>query len=117
MVNLLIKLIVSAALLILSDLLFAEIYFASFYQVIVIGILLAIVGHTTELFILRRGTLWISTVVDFAVTTLMVYIASQLLPGVRITFIGALYAASFIAIAEYFVHRWLIFTERTKKRA
>lgn len=114
MTGFLVKLIASPIALIIADMLFYQINYPSIYYPIFIGILIAIIGYALETAILKRGTLWISTAVDFVVATLTVYVVSKLLPGTTITFFGAVLASLILGLAEHVQHIWLINSGRVK---
>lgn len=114
--GLLIKLVVCPAVVLLSAyVLFADVYYPSLYQPIVVGLVLAIAAHMMEVFMLRPGTLWISTAMDFVAATVIVYFSEFFFTGARITFVGAMLTAFLLSITEYFQHKWLIQSGRTEK--
>ncbi len=113
--GLLVKLFVCPAVVVLADALFPELYYASLYQSIGVGLFFAIAGHVLELFLLRPGTLWLSTAVDFIAAFLAVNLSAFVLPGARIAPIGAGFAAILLGVAEYLQHLWLIRSGRAEK--
>ncbi len=107
-----VKLLASVVIVYISALLFDEVFYPTAASIFVVGAVVALIGQATDGLLLRNGTLWLATALDFAVATVVLYISPSLLEGASVTFIGALYAASFLAIAEYAIHRWLITTGR-----
>ncbi len=57
--------------------------FASLWQPILVGLVLALIGVAMEYSILRRGTLWVSVAADFAASVLIVYLLFLIFYGVR----------------------------------
>lgn len=115
MTGLIIKLIVGPIVVLLSTFLFKDVYYPSFYQPIIVGIALAVAAHAMEVVFLRRGTFWISNIMDFIAATAIVYISSYFFPGARVTWVGAALTAFLLTVTEYFQHLWLIRTGRTEK--
>lgn len=113
--GLLIKLIVCPSVVILSDYLLASIDYASLYQAIIVGLVLAFAAHAMEVLLLRRGTLWMSTLLDLAAAILILFFSQFLLPGSRVLFIGAFLTAVLLTFTEYFQHVWLIRNRMTEK--
>jgi hypothetical protein len=110
--RLLLKLLIAAAIVLVSDFLIANVYYPSFYQPILVGIVLAAVGHLMDKALLRSGTVWITTGLDIVAAAILLYISVYLFPGSRITLDGALLTALFLGIGEYFYHVWLIRGEK-----
>ncbi len=113
--GLLIKLIVSPLLVIVADALFAELYYPNLYQAILVGLVLAVVGHLMEVALLRRGTLWFTTLLDLLAMAVIVYASGFLLPGAAVTMLGAIFAAILVDVVEYLLHLWLVRNGRTEK--
>jgi hypothetical protein len=113
--GLLLKLIVCPVVVILSDALFTEVFYPSLFQSISVGLLLALVGHYMEMWLLKRGTLWMSTLIDLLGAWAIVYFSAYLLPGARITLLGAVFTAILLDVTEYLQHVWLIRSGRTEK--
>ncbi|MEJ8547909.1 DUF2512 family protein [Brevibacillus borstelensis] len=115
MYGLLVKLIAAPLVVVLADALFPEVDYASLYQSVGVGLVLAAAGHLLELMLLRRGTLWMSTAADMVLAFLVVWLSSTLFPGARITPIGAGFTAILFGVAEYVQHVSLIKSGRTEK--
>jgi hypothetical protein len=115
LIGLILKILICPAVVYLTDVATIDVNFASANQAVLLGLVLAVAGQVMELVLLKRGTLWFSTLVDFLAFIFIVYVGSWFLPGSYVTFVGALLTASFLAITEYLQHAWLIRTGRTKK--
>ncbi|MDN4074504.1 DUF2512 family protein [Fictibacillus terranigra] len=108
MTSLILKLIAVPIVLLISAFFFPGVHFESFWQIIVVGITLAVLGVALEYFILRRGALWISVLADFAVSWIIVYYASNFQWYASVTWYGALLTSLLLGIVEYFTHRYLL---------
>jgi hypothetical protein len=113
MVGLIMKLIACPIILLASNYFFGLGY--TLTQIIVVGIILAVIAHLMEVLLLKRGTFWVSTVSDFIAAFLVVYLSQYFLANVTITFLGALLTAIIVTVVEYFVHQYLINSGKTKK--
>lgn len=109
-----VKLIVCPVGIILASWIFPNVDFALWYQPIVIGVVLAVIGHFMEVFMLRENTNWISTALDFFIATLVVFYGAQLFMGAHVTFWGAVLTGIVIAVTEIFQHYWLLQTGRAE---
>lgn len=115
MLGLIIKIIVCPLAIMLSDYLFADVYYPYIYESIITGLVLAVVAHFMEVMILKRGTFWISTIADFVAAAVIVYLSQFFFRGSSITFVGALLTSIIISITEILQHLYLIKSGRTKK--
>ncbi|RAL26884.1 DUF2512 family protein [Thermoflavimicrobium daqui] len=115
MKGLLVKLIVCPVVVYISTFLFQDVFYPANYQPIIVGLVLGIVGHLMEVLMLRPGTLWISTFMDFLAATVIIYFSQWFFTGSQITWIGALLTAFFLAVTEYFQHIWLLRNGATEK--
>ena len=115
MTGLLIKLVVCPVTVYLSGVFFREVYFPAIYYPIIIGLILAIGAHMMEVWILKPGTLWLSTILDFVAATVLVYLLGLALPGVKITIFGAINTGLVLLCTEYAQHIWLIYQNKTRK--
>lgn len=115
MTGLLIKLIVFPVTIYLSGVFFREVNFSAIYDPIIIGLVLAVGAHMMEVWILKPGTLWINTLIDFIAAIGLVYLLGLALPGVQITLIGAINTGLMIIFTEYAQHLWLIWQNKTRK--
>src|SRR5690606_10232318 len=115
MTNVLLKVIMCPLAVMISGWIFPNIEFANVYQPIIVGLVIAGAGLLMEFLLLKRGTLWISTFMDFAAAVLIVYYATNLFQDASTTFLGAVLTALIIAVFEHFVHLWLIGSGRAEK--
>jgi uncharacterized membrane protein YvlD (DUF360 family) len=116
MTSFLLKIIVCPLGVILAAYALSGVQYAAYYQPILVGIALAVVGVIMEYVLLHRGTLWVSTLLDFIVTAIVVYYASNSMAGAYVTFMGAVWTSVLLTVVEYFLHLWLIRSGRTRKR-
>lgn len=115
MVGLLVKLLVCPIVVFLSALLFRDVYYPSLYQPIFVGLILAIVSHLMDLFMLKRGTFWLTLILDFLIASFLLYISAFFFIGAQITWVGAFLTGFILAITEYFQHGWLLQTNQIIK--
>lgn len=115
MTSLLMKIIICPLSLIVAAWIFPNVQFGAFYQAVIVGLILAAAGVLMEYMFLREGTLWISTLMDFAASTLILFFVANLFAGTTITFFGAVLTSLLLAVVEYFTHLWLIKSGRTQK--
>lgn len=115
MTGLIMKIIICPIALIISDYLFTDVYYPYIYQAISTGIIIAISGHLMELYLLKPGTLIISTIADFLTAFVIIYLGQFVFFGCRITLIGASLASTLLALTEYFQHLYLIRSNKTIK--
>ncbi|MGY0691728.1 DUF2512 family protein [Virgibacillus sp. FSP13] len=110
-----VKLIVCPIGIILASWIFPNVNFAYWYQPIIIGVVLAVIGYFMEVVMLKENTNWLSTGLDFIVTTLVVYYGAMFFVNSAVTFWGAVLTGILIAVTEIFQHYWLLETGRAKK--
>jgi hypothetical protein len=113
--GLILKILICPAVVYFTDLATIDVNFSSTFQAVLLGLVLAVAGHVMELFILKRGTLWMSTLADLFAFVIIVYVGSSFLPGAYVNFVGSLLTATFLTITEYVQHAWLIRTGKTEK--
>lgn len=112
MAGLFVKLIVSPIALLIASILFRDVYYPSWYQPILIGLILAVAGHLMEVYLLKETTFWFMFILDFFTAAFIIYISSFFFMAAQITWTGAFLSAFLFAITEYVQHRWLIQTHR-----
>ncbi|GGB33071.1 DUF2512 family protein [Virgibacillus dakarensis] len=110
-----VKLIVCPVGIILASWIFPNVDFAYWYQPIIIGVVLAVIGYFMEVWMLRENTNWLSTAIDFIVASLVVYFGAMLFVDTNVTFWGAVLTGLLIGITEIFQHYWLLQTGRAQK--
>lgn len=116
MASLLLKIVVCPLAVIAAAFLFPNVIFGVWYQPIIVGLVLAAAGTMMEyMILLKRGTLWMSTLLDFAAAVIIVYYISNMFTGALVTFFGAVLTAIIVGLTEHFTHIWLIRTGRTIK--
>ncbi|MED2972807.1 DUF2512 family protein [Fictibacillus sp. B-59209] len=108
MTSLIIKLITIPIVLFVAAFFFPGVHFESYWQIIVVGMTLAILGVAVEYFVLRKGALWISVFIDVAVSCIILYYASNFQWEASVTWFGALLTSVFLGILEFFTHRYLL---------
>ncbi|MCI3922379.1 hypothetical protein MO973_19290 [Paenibacillus sp. TRM 82003] len=104
----LLKLVLMPLVLVLADLMMIDVFFPSLWSAIAVGAAIAVLGYVVEWAMLRRGTLWLTTVADWALASAVVYLAPYVFPGAYVSLVGALLAGGLAAIPEYFMHRAII---------
>lgn len=114
MTSFLLKVITIPLILILSDGLSERVEFAGVGQAIIFGIILAAIGTLMEYFILREGTLWMSVIMDFVVSTIVLYYVTNMFEGAAMTLGAAVTISLVLGVIEYFVHLGLIRTGRVR---
>ncbi|WP_400162514.1 DUF2512 family protein [Brevibacillus sp. TJ4] len=101
-----IKLIATLLVVLLAYAWFPEVHFATFYQAIGVGIILALVGHWVDRAMLAPGRLWMTTAVDLVVGFLVVFASLFVLRNAQVTPLGAGFVAILFGVSEYVQHRW-----------
>ncbi|MUK87314.1 DUF2512 family protein [Ornithinibacillus sp. L9] len=115
MVGLFVKLLVCPITVIIASLIFPNVNFAYWYQPIILGIILAVVGHLMEVLMLREDTRWLSTFMDFIASAVIVYFGAMVFANAEVTFWGAVLTGALLAITEIFQHNWLLASGRAEK--
>ncbi|MDL4839751.1 DUF2512 family protein [Aquibacillus rhizosphaerae] len=107
MSNLITKLIVCPIGVIIAWFIF-PIEFAYFYQPIILGAVLAIVGRMMEKIILRKETMTLALIADFLATAVIVYFVTPFFVGGQVNFWGAVLTALLLGVTEIPQHRALV---------
>ncbi|MFD0869379.1 Protein of uncharacterised function (DUF2512) [Chlamydia abortus] len=115
MASLIMKIIACPIGVLIAAWLFPNVDYGAYYQAIIVGLILAVVGVLMEYLLLKRGTLWTSTLMDFIASVIIVYFVSNMFAGASVTFWGAVLTGLLLAVIEYFTHLWLIRSGRTQK--
>lgn len=115
MTGLLIKLVVCPVGVLLASVVLPNVDYASVWQPIIVGLVLAVAAHMMEVLLLKKGTLWTSTFMDFVAASLIVYFVSLLFVNAEVSFFGALLTGLLLAITEIPQHRYLIQSGKTEK--
>ncbi|MRH43771.1 DUF2512 family protein [Aquibacillus halophilus] len=115
MTGLLIKLVVCPITIIIAWMLFPNVDFGYWYQPIILGVLLAFVGHLMELLLLNEKTVVFSTFMDLVASIIIVYYVSIFFVNTYVTFWGAVLTSVLLGVTEIVQHRWLVQNGQTKK--
>ncbi|WP_018924565.1 DUF2512 family protein [Salsuginibacillus kocurii] len=108
MTSFVLKLLIIPCVLVLSMLLLPNVDYPWFWEPLILGVALAVVGVIMEYFILKKGRFWLSIAIDFGASVLFIYLVSNLLPDARVTFFGAVLISIILTIIEIFIHRHLL---------
>lgn len=107
--GLFLKLIVTPiGLLALSGIFPSQIHYPHTALLVLLGLVIAFVGHGMEVLLLRRHTIWLSTFLDFAAVALIMYFSQFLMQGAYITVFGILATGLVIASIEHFQHIYFV---------
>ncbi|WP_174732197.1 hypothetical protein [Mesobacillus harenae] len=117
MAGLLVKILVCPITVIIASFLFPNVFYSNLLQPIIVGLVLAFSAHMMEIFILKEGMFWLSTIADFATATLIVYFVSLFFVTATVTVGGAILTGLLLAATEIVQHYWLIGRGRTEKSA
>ena len=113
--GLIIKIILHPLLLLVANAVTDQINYPDIYQPIVTGIALAIALHLLEVMFLKRGTFWISNVVDFIAAFALVTLSQFVFENAFVSFIGGITVAAVVTLLEYFQHLYLNRTNKSRK--
>ncbi|MEC5422516.1 hypothetical protein QGM71_03290 [Virgibacillus sp. C22-A2] len=115
MTGLVVKLIVTPIGIILASWIFPNVNFAYWFQPIVLGVSLAFIGVALEMALLRENTIWLSTLLDFIASAVIIYLGALYLFDTYVTFWGAVLTGALLAVTEIFQHYWLVNSKRVQK--
>jgi len=115
MQGLILKLILSPAVIFLSGIIFREVFFPTIHPPLIMGLVFAAIAHTMEIRMLKPGNVWISSLMDFAAAFVIIYLLAAILPGTIVNLFGALYTAFLLALTEYGQHLWLLWRQKTNQ--
>ncbi|HET7629571.1 MAG TPA: hypothetical protein VFK44_14455 [Bacillales bacterium] len=114
MTSLLMKLIVLPAAMLGLTYLFPGLDFASVYEPLGLGVILALFGVGMEYMITIKSTLWLSVGADF-ILFLMLIISANMFREIDVTFTAAVIAALVLSAIESFIHLYLIRSGKTTR--
>lgn len=114
MTGLLLKVLICPSIIILADWLSPHIQYTALHQPLVVGLARAFLAHIGELMFLRPGRLWLASLSDFIGSSILIYTSQYAFPGVSISVMGAIVTGLAIGISEYFQHRYLLSTGKTR---
>ncbi|MGY4689122.1 DUF2512 family protein [Salibacterium sp. K-3] len=115
MTGLIIKIFVCPITVVISSFIFPNVNYENLWQPIIVGLILAVSAHVMEVFILKEGTFWLSTIADFIAASAIVYIVSLFFDTAAVSFFGALLTGLLLTITEIAQHNWLIKNGKTEK--
>ncbi|TCP29781.1 uncharacterized protein DUF2512 [Scopulibacillus darangshiensis] len=109
MTNLILKIVVTPVIILIADMFSNnQINYGAIYEGIVIGVIIGIVNCAVEMLMLRKGTVWMTTVADFVISLCIVFFGSRLYNDAFVGGQGALVLGVVIAAFEYTLHVWLL---------
>ncbi|WP_404459421.1 DUF2512 family protein [Oceanobacillus kapialis] len=115
MTGLLLKLIITPLGIVVASWILPNVEFASWYQPILLGALLAVIGYIGELTFLGRNTKGFVLAMDFIISAVGIYIGAWAFANTGVTPLGAILTAVILVITEIFQHNWLIQSGRIKR--
>ncbi|WP_042223632.1 DUF2512 family protein [Oceanobacillus manasiensis] len=115
MTGMLLKLIITPLGIIIASWLLPNVQFAYWYQPILIGALLAVIGYTAELMLLSKKTKGSVLALDFVISAVGIYIGAWVFANTGVTPLGAILTAVLLVITEIFQHNWLIQSGKIKR--
>ena len=115
MTSFLLKVIAAPLSVVAAAWVLTNVNYTAFYQPIIVGLVIAVLGVMMEGMLLREGTVWVSTVFDFVIATLIVYFLTNWFVGAEATFFGAVIVGAWIGVVEHVVHLWLVRSGRTQQ--
>ncbi|WP_026701485.1 DUF2512 family protein [Salibacterium aidingense] len=115
MIGLIIKIFICPITVLISSFIFPNVNFENLWQPIIVGLILAVCAHVLEIFILKEGTFWFSSIVDFIAASIIVYVVSLFFTTATVTIFGAFLTGLLLSITELAQHNWLIKSGKTEK--
>ncbi|AGK97247.1 DUF2512 family protein [Clostridium pasteurianum] len=104
MIRLINKLILYPVTLLIFNIILSGIDYSNAYEPIIIGLFLAVLSHILEIIILKKGTLWINTGIDYIATFLLIYLSQYIFNNSHIAIFPTLFISALISIFEHFNH-------------
>jgi hypothetical protein len=89
----------------LGDVMLPDVFYPNVVYIVITSLVLVLVGYVMERIMLHRGTLWITTIADWAVSAGLIYLSQFVFAGAQASTVGALLTGGLIGISEYFMHR------------
>ncbi|MDY0405742.1 DUF2512 family protein [Virgibacillus sp. 179-BFC.A HS] len=112
MAGFIVKIIICPIAILFASWILPNVNFSSWYQPIILGVVIALVGYFMEVLMLRRDTNWLATLLDFLVASAIVYFGSLIFINSYVSFWGAVFTGLIVAITEVFQHYWLLRSDR-----
>ncbi|MFB5660251.1 DUF2512 family protein [Alteribacillus sp. HJP-4] len=91
-----------------------EINYGAYWQPFVVTAVLIIIGIAMEDKFLGDN-LWITVILDFLVTFFLIWGVSNIFPSAMVTFFGAFSISVILTIIEYFLHRYIMAVDKSKR--
>ncbi|QGT99578.1 hypothetical protein SYNTR_0985 [Candidatus Syntrophocurvum alkaliphilum] len=103
-----IKIIVCPLVVYLAHLLIPQVVYLQIWQPLVVGLILAFLGHVMELLLLNEATVIYTALIDFVAASLIIYISGIFFVGAIITIMGAIITGAILAATELAQHIYLV---------
>lgn len=103
MLGLIVRFVVSAIVLMLVSFILPGFARLGFVEALIGAVIIALLGFIIETFLGRRASPQNRGLVGFIVSAVVIYLAQFLVPGMTVTFIGAVLAAIVIGVVDLFV--------------
>lgn len=106
--NLLAKLFISPLILYITDILSPQINFSNFWQIIVLGWVMALVSSMGDIILLERISVITVTWLDIAIFSLIIWLSSLFFTNSHILFSGSLFSGIILGFSEYINHKYIL---------
>jgi len=113
--GLVVKLIITPIGIIFASWILPNVNFANWYQPIILGIIAALIGYFLEVAMLREDTNWMMAIIDFVLSSAIIYFGAMFFADSFVTFWGSLLTGAILAVTEIFQHNWLLNSGRAEK--
>lgn len=117
MAGFIVKIILCPMAVLFASFILTNVTFSMWYQPIILGVIIAIVGYFMEVLMLRRDTNWLTVLLDFFMSAAIVYFGSLIFGNSFVSFWGAVFTGLIIAVVEVFQHYWLLYSGRFDEEA
>lgn len=98
-----VRFIVAAIVLMVTNLIVPMFTVGSFWSALILAVVIALLGWVFEVIIGNKVTPFGRGIVGFITSTIVIYVAGQLVSGVSITILGAILAALVIGLIDLFI--------------
>ncbi len=116
MLGVIVRFVVSAIVLLFIGMIVPGFYIAGFLTAIIAAVVIAGLGWVFELLFGRQVSPYGRGVIGFLTGALVIYLAQAVVPGMRVTILGAVLASLIIGIIDLFVPTALRDTERRREK-
>ena len=103
MLGLIVRFIVSALVLLFIGMIAPGFYIAGFWTALLAAVIIAGLGWVFELLFGREISPYGRGVIGFLTSAFVIYLAQAIIPGMRVTMLGAILAALIIGVIDLFV--------------